>query len=74
VLRKLLPTNEHPVDRALRVLLGIALLALALGGGSQFMWAYIGIVPLVTGIIGSCPVYTLLGISTCPFGQAQKTT
>ncbi len=62
-------TNEGTLDRALRVLVGLALLAwFFLDQGAGF-WHYaklIGVVPLLTGLIGSCPVYSLLGISTCP--------
>ncbi len=60
----LFPTNEHPVERIVRVVLGAGILSLAFIG-PQSPWAYIGIVPLATGLIGSCPAYTLFGISTC---------
>jgi hypothetical protein len=43
---------------------GAALLALAVTGYTA--WGYLGIIPLLTGFIGSCPVYTLFGITTCP--------
>lgn len=62
-------TNEGTLDRALRVIVGLALLAWFLVDQGQGFWHYaklIGIVPLVTGALGSCPLYTLLGISTCP--------
>ena len=62
---KLLPTNEGAVDRALRVVLGIALLSLAFVG-PKTPWGYLGLVPLITALLGSCPVYTVFGISTCP--------
>ncbi|HED66702.1 MAG TPA: DUF2892 domain-containing protein [Planctomycetes bacterium] len=65
MLAKLLPRNENKVDRAIRVLLGIGLLAIAFVG-PKTAWGYIGIVPLATGLLGSCPLYTLLGIGTCP--------
>jgi hypothetical protein len=65
---KLLPRNEHTVDRALRVVLGLALLAIAFVG-PRTPWGYLGIVPLLTGLLGSCPVYTLLGIGTCPINR-----
>ena len=65
MLAKLLPRNENNVDRAIRVLLGIGLLAIAFVG-PKTAWGYIGIVPLATGLLGSCPLYTLLGIGTCP--------
>ena len=62
-------TNEGTLDRALRILVGLALLAwFFLDQGAGF-WHYaklIGVVPLLTGLIGSCPVYSLWGISTCP--------
>ena len=56
--------NEGNVDRALRVVVGLAVLALAFVG-PQTPWGYIGIVPLITGLIGYCPLYSLLGINTC---------
>jgi hypothetical protein len=66
-------TNEGSVDRALRVVVGLALLVwFFMDQGSGF-WHYaklIGVVPLATGLIGWCPVYTLLGISTCPMKRA----
>ena len=60
--------NEGNVDRALRVLAGIALIALAVTG-TIGMWGWIGIVPLATGLVGWCPLYTMLGINTCPLKQ-----
>jgi len=65
MLQKILPHNEHVADRVFRVLLGAALLATAFVGPHS-PWGYLGVVPLVTGLIGSCPIYTLLGLSTCP--------
>ena len=62
---KLFPKNEGTVDRAVRVLAGIAILSLAFIGPKS-PWGYIGILPIVTGLLGSCPAYTLLGLSTCP--------
>jgi hypothetical protein len=61
---KLFPQNEHSVERVLRVLVGIGLLALVFVG-PKTPWGYLGIIPLVTGLAGTCPLYTLLGISTC---------
>ena len=60
--------NEGTIDRALRVILGLALFAgYFMNGGGAYSWLYLlGIVPLVTGLIGSCPLYTILGINTCP--------
>lgn len=57
--------NVGGIDRILRVLVGLGLIAwAALLGGP--VWAWIGIVPLATGAIGFCPAYPLLGMNTCP--------
>ncbi len=57
--------NEGTIDRTLRVILGLVLLSLVFVG-PQTLWGLIGIVPLATGLLGSCPIYSVLGISTCP--------
>lgn len=61
---KLLTHNEHPIERGLRVLVGLAVLSLVFVG-PETPWGLLGLVPLATGLVGSCPLYTLLGISTC---------
>lgn len=66
---KIFPRNEHTVERVIRVLIGLALLSLVFVGPKS-MWGLVGLVPLATGLIGSCPLYTLLGISTCPLNDA----
>jgi hypothetical protein len=63
-MSKFLATNEHPIDRILRVGMGLGLLALAVVGPKTPL-GYLGIIPLATGLLGSCPLYTVLGISTC---------
>ncbi len=66
-------TNEGTVDRALRVLVGVALLAWYFMGQGEGFWhtaKLIGIVPIFTGLVGWCPLYTLLGVSTCPMKKA----
>lgn len=55
--------NEGSIDRGLRVALGLALLAAGLIFSTP--WALIGIIPLVTGIVGFCPLYRLVGLNTC---------
>lgn len=57
--------NEHAIDRVLRVIAGLVLITLA-ATGSVGMWGWIGVLPLITGIIGFCPAYALFGMSTCP--------
>jgi hypothetical protein len=56
--------NEGTFDRVLRVVLGIALLSLTVIG-PRSAWGYIGLVPLITGLAGFCPLYRVFGISTC---------
>ncbi|MCC6409357.1 MAG: DUF2892 domain-containing protein [Planctomycetes bacterium] len=60
-----MPTNEHPIERLVRVALGATLLAMVFVG-PKTPWGWIGVVPLLTGLIGSCPLYTLFGWRTCP--------
>lgn len=67
---KLLPINAGVADRVLRVLLGIAVLSLVFVG-PKTPWGYLGLVPLLTGLVGSCPFYTILGFSTCPVSRAR---
>jgi hypothetical protein len=60
-------TNEGLVDRALRVVVGLILVGVALGVfGADYTspWGWIGVLPLVTGLLGWCPLYSLLGIKT----------
>ena len=61
----LLPMNEGTADRTIRVVLGLAVLSLAFVGPKTPL-GYLGLIPLVTAAIGSCPLYTVLGLSTCP--------
>ena len=60
--------NVGSTDRILRIIAGLALIALA-ATGTVGVWGYIGIVPLLTGIFKFCPAYTLLGMSTCPMDK-----
>lgn len=60
-----MPRNEGSLDRLLRVVVGLVLIALVFVG-PQTPWGWIGVVPLLTGFSGFCPAYTLLGIRTCP--------
>lgn len=64
MLSKVLPRNEHRIDRGLRIVLGLGLLALAFTG-PKTPWGFLGVVLLMTGVIGSCPAYTLFGLRTC---------
>lgn len=57
-------TNVGGIDKIARIVVGIALMVWAIAGGP--LWAWIGVLPLATGLLGWCPAYTLLGIRTCP--------
>ena len=63
-------TNVGTIDKVVRILAGLALIAFALGylaPGSAYHWlGWIGVIPLATAAMGSCPLYSLIGMSTCP--------
>lgn len=69
---KLLKRNAGSVDRIVRVAFGLGLLSLVFVG-PQTLWGLVGVVPLLTGLLGSCPLYSLFGWSTCSLRtQASK--
>ena len=58
--------NVGLIDRVLRVLVGAGLIAAALLVDHPYAWAgWIGVIPVLTGIVGFCPAYTLFGLRTC---------
>ncbi|NLZ10825.1 MAG: DUF2892 domain-containing protein [Alcaligenaceae bacterium] len=57
--------NVGGIDRALRIIVGVALIVATLMGAIG-VWGWIGVVPLATGLLGSCPAYKLFGFSSCP--------
>ena len=57
--------NVGGIDKVLRIVVGIVLIGLA-ALGIVGAWGWIGVVPLLTGLFGWCPLYPLLGINTCP--------
>jgi hypothetical protein len=60
-------TNVGGIDRVLRIVVGIAVLALffVLEGNARY-WALVGLVPLFTGLFRTCPLYSVIGVNTCP--------
>jgi len=56
--------NVGTIDRLLRIVVGLILIALVFVG-PQTPWGWIGVIPLLTGLVRFCPAYTLLGMSTC---------
>ena len=61
--------NVGGIDRVLRIVIGLALIGLTLSG-SIGVWGWVGVVPLLTALAGTCPLYTVLGFSTCPMKKA----
>jgi len=57
--------NVGGIDRILRIVVGLVLVGLA-ATSSVGWWGWIGVVPLLTGLVGACPAYKLLGMNTCP--------
>ncbi len=57
--------NAGTIDRALRIIVGLVLIALVFVG-PKTLWGWIGLIPLITGLAGWCPAYALVGIKTCP--------
>jgi Protein of unknown function (DUF2892) len=60
--------NVGTIDRVLRIVVGLALIAAALGlfgAAYQTVWGWIGLIPLATGLVSWCPAYTILGVRTC---------
>lgn len=61
-------TNIGSVDRLFRIVIGLALIAWALGfipGYAASAWGWIGVIPLATALMGSCPLYSMIGVNTC---------
>ncbi|RLA33362.1 MAG: DUF2892 domain-containing protein [Gammaproteobacteria bacterium] len=61
--------NVGGIDRALRIIAGLALIALTVMNVIP-VWGYIGVIPLFTGLLRWCPAYTLFGIRTCPMSTS----
>ncbi len=58
--------NVGTIDRAIRIVVGLALLSMLIFAGSEWKWlGLIGLVPLITALAGRCPAYSLMGIKTC---------
>lgn len=68
---KLLTVNEGTLDRGVRVVIGVVVLALVFVGPRTPL-GWLGLVPLATGLIGSCPAYRCLGVRTCAARPPEK--
>jgi hypothetical protein len=56
--------NVNNIERAIRIIIGLAVISLVFIG-PQSAWGWLGLIPVITGSLGYCPLYTVLGISTC---------
>jgi len=56
--------NLHPVEKTIRIFLGLFLLSLIVWGPKS-LWGLLGLIPLVTGLVSLCPLYSIFGFSTC---------
>ena len=63
--------NEGTADRVIRVFLGVGLLSLVFWG-PQTAWGFLGLIPLLTGIAGYCPLYSIFGFDTCPLSMTKR--
>ena len=63
-------TNVGTVDRVLRIVAGAVLIGLA-ATGTVGAWGWIGVVPVLTGLFRFCPLYPLIGLSTCPLQKSS---
>ncbi len=57
-------SNMGSIDRSVRIIVGLVLVGLALTG-SVGWWGWLGVVPIVTGALGNCPLYSIIGVNTC---------
>jgi uncharacterized membrane protein YuzA (DUF378 family) len=63
--------NEGVLDRVIRIVVGIAVLSLIWFGPKTLLGLF-GLIPLVTGLAGHCPLYTVFGLNTCPKREATQ--
>jgi hypothetical protein len=63
-------SNVGGIDRIARILVGAVLIALA-ATGTVAWWGWLGVIPLLTGLAGFCPLYPLLGLNTCPLKKTR---
>jgi len=63
--RIMFKTNVGGIDRGLRIVVGLVLIALVFVG-PKTPWGWLGIIPLATGFLRTCPLYSLIGVNTCP--------
>jgi hypothetical protein len=62
--------NEGTADRVIRIVVGLGLLSLVFLG-PQTPWGYVGLIPLATGLAGTCPAYRIFGFKTCSLQKSH---
>ncbi len=62
--------NIGSIDRVLRIIVGLGVISLVFWG-PRTLWGWLGLIPLVTAVIGWCPLYAVLGVRTCPVKSAD---
>jgi hypothetical protein len=67
----MLSHNESSLDRVIRVVIGVMLLSLVFVG-PKTLWGLIGVVPVLTGLAGFCPLYRVIGLRTCPMPGSHR--
>jgi hypothetical protein len=65
--------NVGGIDRIVRITVGLALIAAA-ATGTVGWWGWLGVVPVLTGVVGWCPPYALLGLNSCKMGRGSANT
>ena len=60
--------NIHPIERILRISLGVILISFAFVGPAN-PWFLLGLVPIITGLVGWCPLYAIIGFNSCHIGK-----
>lgn len=67
--------NVGNIDRIIRIVTGLGMLSLILLlQGKERFWGLLGLIPLLTGIMGLCPFYALIGFKTCPFKDEKDSS
>ena len=64
-------SNMGSIDRALQIIVGLVLVGLALTSTVGW-WGWLGISPIVTGVLGHCPLYSVIGVNTCGTKRCNK--
>lgn len=72
-MKEFFAKNVGTIDRTIRIIAGVVLLSLTLVG-PKTLWGLAGLVPLLTGLVGTCPLYSIIGISTCPIKRDKAAT